>query len=191
MKRAPPWVVEARVNRYTCRFVMSEETGVKNSHAVFLVRAILMASAAVATAQQSASQTAIFTRTEVMVPMRDDVKLQTVILAPRDATRPLPILITRTPYGVPESEEPIIQAGTFADLMADGYIFVFQNLRGRFKSEGTFVMQRPPCEPKPKCIDESTDAYDTVDWLIKNVPNNNGKAGIRGVSTQAGRPRWP
>src|SRR5205085_1779365 len=125
----------------------------------------------------------IFEHQEVMIPMRDGIKLQTAIFTPKQAMGPLPILMTRTPYGVPENEKAIMEGGNYDDLIADGYIFVFQNLRGRFKSEGKFVMQRAPRDRNdPKAIDEATDAYDTVEWLVNNVRNNNGKVGIRGVS---------
>src|SRR5262249_14392661 len=124
-----------------------------------------------------------FTYQEVMIAMRDGVRLQTVIMAPKDASGPLPILLTRTPYGVPANGDRFNESGRADDLIADGYIFVFQNIRGRFKSEGTFVMQRPVRDKNdPKSIDEGTDTYDTIDWLIKNVPNNNGRVGIWGIS---------
>jgi uncharacterized protein len=114
-----------------------------------------------------------FTRAEVMVPMRDGARLQTVIFTPKDQKEALPILFTRGPYGVPDE---CCAPGTDT-------IMVFQNLRGRFKSEGTFVMQRAPRDrTDPNAIDESTDAYDTTDWLIKNLPNNNGRVGMFGVS---------
>ncbi len=140
---------------------------------------------ATAFAQQSAPAPQPFTYSEVMVPMRDGVRLQTAIFAPKDAKGPLPILLTRTPYGVPDEAHwaKLLEAGYMQDLRADGYIFVFQNIRGKFKSEGQFVMIRPLRDPRdPKAIDESTDAYDTIDWLVKNVPNNNGRVGIWGVS---------
>jgi uncharacterized protein len=124
-----------------------------------------------------------FWRYELMIPMRDGIHLQTVILIPKHENGPLPILISRTPYGVPESEKRFVDSKRYDELMSDGYIFVIQNLRGRFKSEGQFVMIRPPRDRNdPKAIDESTDAYDTIDWLVKNVPNNNGRVGIFGVS---------
>ena len=124
-----------------------------------------------------------FTYQQVMVPMRDGVQLQTVIMTPKNASGPLPILLTRTPYGVPENGDHFNESGRYDDLIADGYIFVTQNIRGRFKSEGTFVMQRRPRDKSdPKSIDEGTDAYDTIEWLIKNVPNNNGRVGIWGIS---------
>ena len=123
-----------------------------------------------------------FTQQEVMIPMRDGVKLQTLLFTPQHASGPLPILLERTPYGVTDAEK-VLGHGEFDELIADGYIFVVQNIRGRFKSEGTFVMQRPVRDRRdPKSIDEATDAYDTVEWLIKNVPNNNGRVGIQGIS---------
>lgn len=124
-----------------------------------------------------------FTWQEVMVPMRDGSKLQTVIMAPKQATKPLPILLMRTPYGVPTDTRRLTESGLYDDMIADGYIFVAQNIRGRFKSEGTFVMNRPPRDKSnSKAVDETTDAYDTIDWLVKNVANNNGRVGITGIS---------
>ena len=127
----------------------------------------------------------VFTRTEVMIPMRDGVKLQTVLFVPKKSRGPLPFILSRTPYGVPEDESAIVQPRNAA-LIADGYIIVVQNIRGRFKSEGTFVMQRPPRDKSvSNSIDETTDAYDTVAWLIKNVPKNNGRVGLTGGSYSA------
>ncbi len=122
-----------------------------------------------------------FTRQEVMVPMRDGVRLQSVIFTPKHAAGPLPILLSRTPYGVPEDEKRL-DSHVFDALNADGYIYVFQNLRGRFKSGGDWVMLRQLCAAKTNCVDESTDAYDTIDWLVKNLANNNGRVGIWGIS---------
>jgi len=116
-----------------------------------------------------------------MVPVRDGVKLETVIAAPANAAGPLPILVRRTPYGVPENAE-FASSPTLKDLARDGYIFVVQNLRGRFGSEGTFELTSKADLENPKATSETTDAYDTIDWLVKNVPNNNGKVGIFGVS---------
>ncbi|HTS32118.1 MAG TPA: CocE/NonD family hydrolase [Bryobacteraceae bacterium] len=120
---------------------------------------------------------------EVMIPMRDGVRLQTVILSPKKPTGPLPFLIDRTPYGVPSEEAATRGMPAMLRARYENYYVVTQNIRGRFKSEGKFVMSRPPRDPAdPKAIDESTDAWDTVDWLIKNIPNNNGRAGIAGTS---------
>ncbi len=120
---------------------------------------------------------------EVMIPMRDGVRLQTVILSPLNAKGPLPFLIDRTPYGVPSKDSVEKGLPPSARLRYEKYFVVVQNIRGRFKSEGKFVMGRPPHDPSDaKGVDETTDAWDTVDWLIKNVPNNNGRAGIAGTS---------
>ncbi|HRI48591.1 MAG TPA: CocE/NonD family hydrolase [Pseudomonadota bacterium] len=129
--------------------------------------------------------TSRFNFTRAMVPMRDGVKLETLIGIPKDAARPLPFLLSRSPYGVPSDEE-LAKPRPKSALEADGYIHVVQNLRGRFKSEGTFVMQRPPRDrADPRATDESTDAYDTIEWLLHSVPNNNGRAGMIGASYSA------
>ncbi|UZK65598.1 CocE/NonD family hydrolase [Sphingomonas sp. M1-B02] len=122
-----------------------------------------------------------FTYEEVMVPMRDGAKLQTVILRPTAKTGKLPILLQRTPYGVPAGAPPAIPAA-MRFLMADGYILVFQNMRGQFKSDGDFTMSMAIDAKGPKGTDEATDGYDSVDWLVKNVAGNNGRVGMMGVS---------
>jgi len=123
-----------------------------------------------------------FTTTEAMVPMRDGVKLHTVVFVPKKAAGPLPFLLTRTPYGVPGSARPLT-AVSYRELVDEGYIFAFQDIRGRFKSEGTFLMLRPPRDRRdPRAVDESSDAYDTVAWLLANVPGHNGRVGMRGIS---------
>jgi putative CocE/NonD family hydrolase len=123
-----------------------------------------------------------FERTETLLTMRDGVRLHTEINMPRGAAEPLPILLSRTPYSA-EAMSAALAAGGFRELAADGYIFVFQDIRGRFQSEGRFVMLRPPRSSRDlKAADESTDAFDTIDWLVKNVPRNNGRAGVFGIS---------
>jgi putative CocE/NonD family hydrolase len=123
-----------------------------------------------------------YQRSEAMIPMRDGVKLHAVILKPADIPGPLPILMQRTPYGV----DGTTRASFFAsrpELARDGYIYVAEDIRGRYKSEGEFIMSRPMADHRdPKVIDESTDTYDTVDWLIKNVSGNNGRVGVVGTS---------
>jgi uncharacterized protein len=118
---------------------------------------------------------------EVMIPVRDGVKLQTAILTPADQQGPLPILFRRTPYGVPE-KPPELMPASLKELAQDGYIFVIQNLRGRFKSEGVFDLTSQADLTNPKSTSETTDAYDSIEWLVKNVPSNNGKVGMYGVS---------
>jgi uncharacterized protein len=123
-----------------------------------------------------------FTRTEAMIPMRDGVRLHTLIYVPTRSSEPLPILFLRTPYGTGDLS-PAQLAAAIPELTADGYIVANQDIRGRFKSEGEFVMLRQPRDPKDKkAIDESTDAYDTIEWLLKNTPNNNGRVGMAGTS---------
>lgn len=121
-----------------------------------------------------------FTFQEVMIPMRDGVHLQTVIMTPIHQNEPLPILMQRTPYGVPDKAWDTIPP-YLEELSKDGYIFVFQSVRGRFKSEGVFAPGFDAKRDKPTVVNESTDAYDTIDWLVKHVPCN-GRVGIFGVS---------
>ncbi len=125
-----------------------------------------------------------FDKTEVMISARDGVKLHTEIYAPKGAGEPLPIVFERTPYGLHDDEKGYSRKlERYAEMIPDGYIFVFQDIRGRYASEGTFVMQRPVRDPKDaKAIDEGTDTYDSIDWLVKNVPHNNGRVGLLGIS---------
>src|ERR1700722_12594903 len=127
-----------------------------------------------------------------MSPMRDGVKLQTVILIPRGAHR-APILLTRTPYGATERiiKSPsahlsaLIDSTDVADdaVVNGGYIRVIQDVRGKYGSEGDYVMNRPLRGPlNPTNVDHATDTYDTIDWLVKNKPESNGKVGIIGIS---------
>jgi putative CocE/NonD family hydrolase len=147
----------------------------------FVLIVLFGISAVAAQENQQPAAKPIFTRQEAMIPVRDGVHLETVILAPVDRSARLPILFRRTPYGVPEKapEHMPINLKEFAE---DGYIFVIQNLRGRFKSEGVFHLSSWVDLNDPKATNETTDAYDSIDWLVKNVPNNNGKVGMYGVS---------
>jgi putative CocE/NonD family hydrolase len=132
-----------------------------------------------------------YSREEVMIPMRDGIKLHAVILRPNDTKEPLPFLMQRTPYGVDGSDSDAINS-RYTELARSGYIFVMEDIRGRYKSQGTFVMMRPladhhdPKAPSAKGatpeVDESTDSYDTVAWLLKHVPRNNGRVGVLGIS---------
>jgi putative CocE/NonD family hydrolase len=129
----------------------------------------------------AAQEASPFSFQQVMIPVRDGIHLQTVILTPVNSPGPMPILFERTPYGVPTNAD-ILRGASRKDLVHDGYIFVFQNLRGRFQSEGTFALSSKADLKDPKATSETTDAYDSIDWLVKNVPNNNGKVGMIGVS---------
>ena len=124
-----------------------------------------------------------YVRTEVMIPMRDGVKLHAVILKPADiADAAAHSSSERTPYGVDGTS----RASFFAqrpELARAGYIYVDEDIRGRYKSQGKFIMMRPLADHHdPKAVDESTDAYDTVAWLVNNVPGNNGRVGVVGTS---------
>jgi putative CocE/NonD family hydrolase len=141
---------------------------------------------------QLAMDTWDYTRREVMIPMRDGVKLFTVILVPKGAKN-APILLTRTPYS---AKEQTTHAGSshlgsilngydnaVEVIVGGGYIRVVQDIRGKYGSEGDYVMTRPLHGPQnPTPVDHSTDTYDTIDWLVKNVPETNGKVGILGIS---------
>jgi hypothetical protein len=131
-------------------------------------------------------------RRAVMIPMRDGVKLHTVILVPRGA-KGAPILLTRTPYDADgmTSHHPSPRLGpmlegydNMTDVVVDGgYIRVVQDVRGKYGSEGDYVMNRPLRGPQnPTAVDHATDTYDTIDWLVKNVPESNGRVGILGIS---------
>jgi putative CocE/NonD family hydrolase len=126
-----------------------------------------------------------YMRSEAMVPMRDGVKLHIVMLRPAGSEKsgePLPFLMERTPYGVDGASSRSVNASK-PELAASGYIFVYGDIRGRYGSEGKFVMNRPVVEHKTKNdVDETTDTNDTISWLLKNVPNNNGRVGVYGIS---------
>ncbi|MEQ1584716.1 MAG: CocE/NonD family hydrolase [Cyclobacteriaceae bacterium] len=128
------------------------------------------------------TDTIAYAKRNAMISMRDGVKLNTVIYYPKKSSSSLPILLLRTPYGVNDIPSPNKRDYTI-DMAKDGYIFVFQDIRGRYRSEGIFEMQRFTRDKKnPKAIDESTDTYDAIEWLLKNIPDNNGKVGMYGIS---------
>ena len=130
------------------------------------------------------------TRMESMVPMRDGVKLFTIIAIPSDATGPMPIVLTRTPYNAARrasrSDSPDIAMALPAvdeALVRDGYIRVYQDVRGRYRSKGKYIMTMPTRGPfNSGRVDQVTDAWDSIDWLVENVPGNSGRVGITGVS---------
>jgi putative CocE/NonD family hydrolase len=127
-----------------------------------------------------------YTKYEYRIPMRDAVRLFTAVYVPKDSSRPYPFLISRTPYSVSPYgvDQYRAQLGPSPDFDKAGYIFVMQDVRGRFMSEGKFIEMRPHIDIKKSSteVDDSSDLYDTIDWLLKNIPNNNGKAGIWGIS---------
>jgi len=152
-----------------------------------------------------------YVKTQQYIPVRDGVKLFCTIYSPKDQSQKYPILMTRTPYSVGpyNANEYKTSLGQDSVLMHEGFIFVYEDVRGRYMSEGEFVNIRPQLKPKTKPaavpmdktasnvspnntpqinasgvppIDESTDTYDTIDWLVKNLPNNNGRVGIEGIS---------
>jgi hypothetical protein len=148
--------------------------------ATIILFSFLIATSVNRLAAQGAAQ---YERRELTIPMRDGVTLFAIALIPKGATAPLPILLTRTPYsaagGVPKAELPRV----YQELAEDGYIFVVEDIRGRFGSGGDFVMTRAQEDRRsPKGINESTDAYDTIDWLVRNIPGNNGRVGVLGSS---------
>jgi len=163
----------------------------RGTKALALVALFCLVADAPLTAQQQAQQhPGVLTATEAMIPTRDGVHLYTQIYAPTQALEKLPILLLRTPYGTGPLNAARI-ASALPELTADGYIIVSQDIRGRFKSEGQFVMLRQPRDPKDKnAIDESTDTYDTIEWLLKNVPNTTAASEWRARATARGLRSW-
>lgn len=131
-----------------------------------------------------------YNKFEYQIPMRDGVKLFTSVYIPKDTTQTYPILLQRTPYSVrPYGKDAYkTSLGPSRYLMEDGYIFVYQDVRGRYMSEGTYDNMRPhipgndPTNTSAELIDESSDTYDTIEWLLKNLPHHNGKVGQWGIS---------
>ena len=156
------------------------------SRTAMLVGLALLATAPrLAVAQGLEYVKAHYTKHEFKIPMRDGVRLFTSVYVPKDDSKPYPILLNRTPYsvkpyGVDQSKSDL---GPNASFGTKGYIFAYQDVRGRWMSEGVFVNMRPiKADVEKDAVDESTDTYDTIDWLVKNVPNNNGRVGQSGIS---------
>src|SRR5581483_9404122 len=126
-----------------------------------------------------------YERRDIMIPMRDGVKLHTVVMVPKGAAH-APMILTRTPYNATKRAERYVSPHLLASLpmgdeqfAGDGYIRVFQDVRGKYGSEGDYVMPRPLRGPlNASKVDHSTDAWDTIDWLVKHVPESNGKVGM-------------
>jgi putative CocE/NonD family hydrolase len=153
----------------------------KNRYLILLPAVAALTILVLGTATARVEQDGPFIVTDVMIPMRDGVRLHAKVFTPKGQTEALPIIMNRTPYGV---ERAARHFTTYMKALADeGYVFVFQDIRGKFGSEGTFVMQRPARGAgDTAALDEGTDTYDTIDWLLKNVPQNNGRVGMLGVS---------
>ena len=127
-----------------------------------------------------------YTKAEHRVPMRDGVKLFTIVYSPKDASQTYPILLTRSPYSIAPyaPDEFPDRLGPSEAFDRDGYIFVYQDVRGRYESEGEFELIRShnPNKQGPSDVDESSDTHDTIEWLLANVPNHNGRVGQWGIS---------
>jgi putative CocE/NonD family hydrolase len=157
---------------------------------LLLIASLLVVATADVHPQPQATAADRFEVSDVMIAMRDGKRLHTKIFTPRlrqgsgaagPDGAPLPIILKRTPYGIANAANNF--NAYYKSLAEEGYIFVHQDIRGKFESEGDFVMQRPARAPgDTRSIDEGTDTYDTIDWLIKNVRNNNGRVGMLGVS---------
>jgi uncharacterized protein len=156
---------------------------IRNFPRAVLICVFLLVLHGYSTAQTEAVVKANYTKLEQLIPMRDGVKLFTSIYMPRDRSQTYPIMLTRTPYTVTPygAEQYKDSLGPSLFMQQEKYIFVYQDVRGKFMSEGEWVEVRPRRKNANE-IDESTDTYDTIEWLLKNVPNNNGRAGMWGIS---------
>lgn len=162
-----------------------------SAHLLYAWRIVMLFIASVGAAASAAVPEADYlrehyTKYEFNIPMRDGVHLFTAVYVPKMRGKTYPILLTRTPYSVKPYGVDVNPTphGSMNYYAKEGFIFALQDVRGRNASEGTFVNMRPIVENKhgPKDIDESTDAYDTIEWLVKNVPHNNGRVGMMGIS---------
>jgi putative CocE/NonD family hydrolase len=162
---------------------MSPSCGLSVARTLVLCVALFVVAVS-APAQEAVDYPQLFDKKEVMIAARDGVKLHTEIYTPKKAAEPLPIIFVRTPYGISAPDKGFTHLlARYGDMIPEGYIFTFQDIRGRYGSEGKFVMNRPIHEASDvKGVDESTDAYDTIDWLVKNVKHNNGRVGMDGIS---------
>lgn len=156
---------------------------------LFLLAACASASAQTASPQAVAAIRESYTKFEYRVPMRDGVRLFTAVYIPKDVftdAQQYPIMLQRTPYSIAPYgvDQYPARLGPSELFTREKFIFALQDVRGRYMSEGEYVVVRPqvPVKKGPKDIDESSDAFDTIDWLVKNVPGNSGKAGMWGIS---------
>jgi hypothetical protein len=148
-----------------------------------LFSAVLCAAAFVPAERVHGQRAIEYERRELTIPVRGGTHLFAVALIAKGASRPLPILLIRTPFSAAQEFRTAELPTAFKELAEDGYIFVTEDIRGRYGSGGTFVTNRAQADPRNAIgTNESTDAYDTIDWLVKNLPNNNGKVGVLGIS---------
>jgi putative CocE/NonD family hydrolase len=161
----------------------------QRSWIVALVALSLFAGSSAVRAQEPAKEDYVrahYTKVEYRIPMRDGKRLFTSVYAPKDASQPHPFMMTRTPYSVaPYGEEQYKKTlGPSDEFEKAAYIFVYQDVRGRYMSEGEFLEMHPHIDVHKSTsdVDDSTDTYDTIEFLLKNVPHNNGKVGIWGIS---------
>ncbi len=156
------------------------------SRYMILIATTVLLAASVLSVQEKFDIKANYDKAEYMIPMRDGVKLYTQVYTPKDKSQKYPILLFRTPYSVgyykPNSFR--LYLGPNFDYAREGFIFVYQDVRGKFKSGGNFVVMKPHKAVKrgPQDTDESSDTYDTIQWVLKNIPNHNGRAGQWGIS---------
>jgi putative CocE/NonD family hydrolase len=164
------------------------EFGVRRACIIAVTAILLLACGGLAHAQSASEDyvKAHYTKYEYRIPMRDGKKLFTSVYVPKDESQPHPIMMTRTPYSVaPYGEDQYKKTlGPSDEFEKAAYIFVYQDVRGRYMSEGEFLEMHPHIDAhkSPSDVDESTDTYDTIEFLLKHVPNNNGKVGIWGIS---------
>jgi putative CocE/NonD family hydrolase len=152
---------------------------------LLLTAVVVCCGTARASGQSAAPLDASYEKAEYQIPMRDGTRLSTAVFTPRDTTRRYPIMMTRTPYGIgPYGKTAFPRVlGPYGRFSDEGFIFVYQDVRGRFMSEGEFVHMTPAARATGRsAVDESTDAYDTIDWLLTHIPRNSGRVGIWGVS---------
>ncbi|WP_040416309.1 CocE/NonD family hydrolase [Cyclobacterium qasimii] len=159
----------------------------KNIRAILVLFALFLCGMHPAFTQENNQVKALYEKAEYDIPMRDGVNLHTVVYSPKDKSKPYPILMQRTPYsaGPYGSGKMKNKLGPSQFLMEDGYIFVYQDVRGRWMSEGLYDNMRPTLTERVASsteIDESTDTFDTIEWLLSNVKNHNAKVGIWGIS---------
>ena len=145
---------------------------------------LLFAIAAILTGQATAhAQSVTYERRELTIPMRDGTTHSAIALIPAEAHTPLPIILIRTPFGAAREFRSTQVPAALKELAEDGYIFVAEDIRGRGGSQGEFVTSRAQEDPRsPRGINESTDAWDAIDWLVKNLPLNSGRVGVLGFS---------